>query len=246
MTKTKRDRNIKAREIVQHQRAAERRRTVTLWTSVAVVLVLFIAGMVGWSMVSGDDKGTLTTPTVAVDEGTAFATGTGPVTVDVYEDFMCPACNAFEQSAGATMKQLVTDNKITLRFHPVAILDRFSNGTEYSTRAAAASAAAAQEGKFSEYHDVLYANQPAENTTGLDNAKLIELGKSVGLTSETFAKAVNEGTYKTWAVQATEKFSERGFTGTPSIAVNGEKLTGPNDTLPTPELLTQAVEKAAG
>ncbi|MFC7532534.1 DsbA family protein [Actinoplanes sp. GCM10030250] len=246
MSKGKRDRTLKARQVVEHQRSAERRRTVTIWTSVAVVVVLFIAGLVGYSLVTGEDKGTLSTPTVAVDEGTAFATGTGPVTVDVYEDFMCPSCNRFEQAAGATLKQLVADQKITLRFHPVAILDRFSNGTEYSTRAAAASAAAAQEGKFTEYHDVLYANQPAENSDGLDNAKLIELAKSVGLTSDTFANAVNEGTYKTWATQATEKFSERGFSGTPTITVNGKQVTGPDNTLPTAELVTQAVQQAAG
>jgi protein-disulfide isomerase len=246
MSKGSRDRAAKARQVVEHQRAAERRRTVTLWTSVAVVVVLFIAGLVGYSMIGNDDQGTQTTPTAAVDEGTAFASGTGSVAVDVYEDFMCPACNSFEQEAGATLKSMVAANKITLRFHPVAILDRFSNGTEYSTRAAAASAAAAQEGKFVEYHDVLFANQPAENTDGLTDDKLVELGKSVGLTSETFANAVKDGTYKAWATQATEKFSERGFTGTPTITVNGEQLVGPNNTLPTAELLTQTVEKAAG
>ena len=35
-------------------------------------------------------------------------------------------------------------------------------------------------------------------------------------------------------------------TGTPTITVNGEQLVGPNNTLPTAELLTQTVEKAAG
>ncbi|WP_328465993.1 DsbA family protein [Actinoplanes sp. NBC_00393] len=246
MSKGTKERAAKARQIVEQQRAADRRRSVTLWTSVAVVVVLFIAGLVGYSLVAGKDDGKVSTPASAVDAGTAFAVGTGPVTVDIYEDFMCPACNNFEQAAGPTLKQLVDDNKITLRYHPVAILDRFSNGTEYSTRAAAASAAAAAEGKFVEYHDVLYANQPAEGTDGLDNAKLIELGKSVGLTSDAFADAVNEGTYKTWATQATEKFSEKNFTGTPTITVNGEQLKGPGDTLPTPELLTEAVQKAAG
>jgi protein-disulfide isomerase len=241
MSKGKRDRAEKARQIVEQQRTAEKRRTMTIWTSVAVVLVLFIAGLVGYSVLNRQDDGKVTTPSAAVDDGTAFAFGTGPVTVDIYEDFMCPACNSFEQAAGSTLNAMVDSNKITLRFHPVAILDRYSNGTEYSTRSAAATAAAAEEGKFREYHDVLYANQPAEGTDGLSDEKLIELGKSVGLTSDTFAKAVNEGTYKTWATRATEKFSERGFTGTPSVTVNGEKLDSP-----TPEQLTQAVEKAAG
>jgi protein-disulfide isomerase len=248
LSKGQRDRAEKARGIVEQQRVAERRRKVTLWTSVAVAAVLAIAGFIGYAALSGQDKdsGALVTPSVAVDEGTAFALGTGPVTVDVYEDFLCPACNHFEQQSGPTLKQYVSAKKITVRYHPVSILDRFSNGTEYSTRSAGAAAAAAEEGKFIEMHDVLYANQPEENSNGLANAKIIELAKSVGLTSDKFADAVNAGTYEAWATKVTETFSARGYTGTPTIVVNGAKLTGPDDTLPTDELLSQTINKAAG
>ena len=246
VSKGNRDRvsKAKAKEVVARQHAAERRRAVTLWTSVAVVLVLFVAGLIGYSALAEQDAGKLTTPTVAVDDGTAFAVGTGPVDVDIYEDFLCPNCNRFEQANAAALKQLTDAGKITLRYHPVAILDRASNGTEYSTRSAAASAAAAQGGKFAEFHQVLFANQPAENTDGLSDARMVELAATVGLTSDAFVTAVNEGTYKAWAVQATEKFSERGFTGTPTIVVDGTKVTGPGDTVPTTELLTQAIEAA--
>ncbi|MEV4277775.1 DsbA family protein [Actinoplanes xinjiangensis] len=235
------NRAAKARQIVAEQKAAERRRTVTLWTSVGVVLVLFVAGLIGYTALSGQDEGKLVIPSTAVDEGTAFAVGTGPVVVDVYEDFMCPACGTFETASGPTLKQLADSGKITIRFHPVAILDQFSNGTEYSTRAAAASAAAAQEGRFTELHDVLYANRPEENSTGLSDARIIELAASVGLTSDTFVTAVNEGTYKAWATQATETFSKRDFTGTPTILVAGQQIENP-----TTELLTEAITKAAG
>ncbi|GLY01274.1 MULTISPECIES: thioredoxin domain-containing protein [Actinoplanes] len=246
MSKAKRDRTAKARQIVEAQKAADRRRRVTLWTSVTVVLVLFVAGLVGYTVMAGRDEGELVTPASAVDESTAFAVGTGPVTVDIYEDFMCPICNNFEQSSGETLTRLAADGTITLRYHPVSILDRASNGTRYSTRSAAAAAAAAEEGKFTEFHDVLFANQPEENSSGLSDEKLVELGKSVGLTSETFATAVDEGTYETWVTQATETFSKRDYNGTPTIVVDGERLTGPEDSVPTTELLTQTIEKAAG
>ncbi|GLW30744.1 DsbA family protein [Actinoplanes regularis] len=246
MSKNKQDRAEKARRIVEQQRAADRRRQITLWTSVTVVLVLAIAGFIGYATLSGQDKGKLVTPSVAVDEGTAFAVGSGPVTVDVYEDFMCPVCQHFQQQSGATLSRLAASNKITLRYHPVAILDRFSSGTEYSTRAAGAAAAAAEGGKFTEFYDVLFANQPEENSEGLSNAKIIELAKSVGLTSDKFADAVDAGTYKPWATKVTETFSARGYNSTPTIVVNGTKVTGPDETLPTDELLTQTIDKAAG
>lgn len=227
-----------ARRIVEQQKAADRRRAVTVWTSVAVVAVLLIAGLIGYGMWSAqrDDTSSAATPASAVDEGTAFAFGDGPVTVDIYEDFMCPACHQFEQQSGALLEQLIADRKVTVRYHPIAILDRFSNGTEYSTRSAAAAAAAAEAGKFQQFHQVLFDNQPAENSDGLDNARLIELGRSVGLTDAAFADAVNNGTYEGWATKATETASARGVTGTPTVLVNGKQL--PN---PTPAELEKAV-----
>jgi protein-disulfide isomerase len=237
-----------AKRIVEQQKAAERRRRVTVWTSVAVVAVLLIAGLIGWGVLSSqedDTSGALATPSVAVDEGTAFAVGTGPVTVDIYEDFMCPICHEFEQQTGPAIAQMVTDKKVTVRYHPVSILDRASNGTEYSTRSAGAAAAAAVDGKFTEYHEVLFANQPAEGSDGLTDAKLIELGRSVGL-GDSFAEAVTQKTYANWATRTTETFSRRGFDGTPTIVVNGKQVQGPNQSLPTTESLTQAVAAAAG
>jgi protein-disulfide isomerase len=240
VSKSGRDRG-KAQRIVEQQRAAERRRKVTLWTTIGVVVVLIVAGLTGWVVVAGQDQGKVNTPSVAIDSGTAFQVGTGTVTVDLYEDFMCPICHEFETQDGPTIKQLVADNKVTVRYHPVAILDRESNGTEYSTRAAGAAAAAAEAGKFIEYHDVLYQNQPSEGSDGLTNAKLIELGKSVGLTSSSFADAINNKTYTAWAGKVTDTFSSRGYTGTPTVVVAGKQLTG----VPTPAQLTQAVNTAA-
>jgi protein-disulfide isomerase len=241
VSKAARDRG-RAKRIVEQQKAAERRRKVTLWTTIGVVAVLVIAGLTGWGVLAGQDKGKVTTPSVAVDQGTAFTVGSGPVTIDLYEDFMCPVCRQFETQDGATLAQLVSANKVTVRYHPVAILNPSSNGTEYSTRAAGAAAAAAEAGKFLEYHDVLYRNQPAEGSDGLTDAKLIELGKSVGLTSSAFADAINHKTYTAWADHVTETFAARGYTATPTVLVAGRQLSG----VPTAAQLTSAVTTAAG
>jgi protein-disulfide isomerase len=236
-----------ARRIVEQQKARERRRKVTMWTTIGVVLVLLVAGGIGYGIMSSQDKKTaskLTTPTVAVDSGTAFAVGTGPVVVDLYEDFMCPICHEFETTDGTTIAQLVSQNKVTVRYHPVAILDPSSNGTNYSTRAAGAAAAAAEGGKFIQYHDALYQNQPAEGSSGLTNAKLIDLGKGVGLTSAAFADAVNNKTYDSWADNVTNTFSKRGYQGTPTIVIGGKQYTNAQAAYPQPAELTTLVTQA--
>lgn len=248
MSKGTKDRTA-AKRIVAQQKAREKRRTVTLWTSVAVVAVLVIAGLLGWGTLAGqenDNAGKLTVPPAAVDDGTAFAFGTGPVKVDVYEDFLCPICHEFEDSSGEALKQMVAANRVTVQYHPISILDRASNGTEYSTRSAAASAAAAAGGKFVEYHKVLFDNQPAEGSDGLTDAKLIELGKSVGLTDTAFAEAITGKTYWAWVAKATDTASSRGVTGTPTVMINGQKIAEANGSPPSPATLEAKVAAAAG
>ena len=248
MSKSAKDRAA-AKRLVVEQQARERRRRVTLWTSVAVVAVLLIAGAIGWGVLAQQDRetaGRLTVPAAAVDDGTAFAAGTGTVTVDVYEDFMCPICGVFEQQSGAALKQLISENKVTVRYHPIAILDEYSNGKRFSTRAVGAVAAAAEAGKFAAYHEALFANQPEEGSDGLSDAKLVELGKAAGLDNATFADAVTAGTYTAWAADVTEKASARGITGTPTVLVAGKKIQEPNGGPPGPATLTAAVAAAAG
>ncbi|WP_232323867.1 DsbA family protein [Catenuloplanes japonicus] len=224
--------------MVREQLAREQRRKATLWTSVIAAAALLVAGVVGYGIFAAQRSGDVFTPTAATADGSGFAVGTGPVTVDVYEDFMCPACGEFESTAGATIAQLVTDKKVTVVYHPIAILDRFSQGTNYSTRASGAAACAADGGKFAEYHKVLFANRPEENTPGLDDTKLISLGTELGL-GDPFTQCVQDGKYKTWSAQITDKSSERGVTGTPTVYVAGTALKDRS-----PAGLTTAVESA--
>ena len=59
--------------------------------------------------------------------------------MDFYLDFLCPICKQFEGDASSTLDDLVARKKITLVYHPIAILDDRTNPAGYSTRAGAAS-----------------------------------------------------------------------------------------------------------
>jgi protein-disulfide isomerase len=86
---------------------------------------------------------------------------------------------------------------------------------------------------------VLFANQPEEGSAGLDDAKLIELGRSVGLTDAAFADAVTKGTYHAWAAKVTDTAAARGVNSTPTVTVDGKALENH-----TPEALSAAVAAA--
>ncbi|MEU7752236.1 thioredoxin domain-containing protein [Micromonospora sp. NPDC049171] len=227
-----------AARVVREQLARERRRRRTIWVSAAAVVVLVIAGVVGWVVWSNQRSDTFTTPPGANAAGTGIVTGGGPVTVDVYEDFICPACHQFEQTSGATLEQLVADNKAKVVYHPVAYLNRFST-TDYSTRSSAASGCAAAGGKFREYAKALFAKQPPEGSAGLSNDELIDIGAGVGLDRGSFGGCVKDGTYRTWTDHVTDEASRSKVTGTPTIMVNGQPLENP-----TPDALNAAVAAA--
>ena len=177
-------------------------------------------------------------PAGAADHGDGIVVGRGPTVVEAYVDFLCPFCDQFEQRSGATLEGMASDGTITLVYHPVAFLDRLSTGM-YSTRAAAASACAADGGRFVEFKDKLFACQPPEGGPGLTNDELIALGVSVGLTEPEFAQCVEAATYLEWSAFVTENAIERGVSGMPSVFVDARPVP------PYRETITTAVRSAS-
>jgi len=219
--------------------ARERRRKRTLWTSVGAVLVLVIAGLIGWAVSASQDAGDFTPPGGSNPEGTGIVVGSGPVNIDVYEDFICPICKTFEQQAGGTLTQLIDQGKARVTYHPVAFLDSFSS-TEYSTRSSAASGCAAQSGKFREYAGALFDRQPPEGSAGLSDGQLADIATDVGLARDSFANCLRENTFKKWTAHVTEEAARAGVNGTPTVLVAGKQVQA------SAEAITAAVAAAGG
>jgi len=76
-------------------------------------------------------------PAQTTPDADGIVLGGGPIAVDIYIDFMCPFCRAFEERHGPAVDELLARSLITLVYHPLGILDRLST-TRYSTRASAA------------------------------------------------------------------------------------------------------------
>jgi protein-disulfide isomerase len=156
-----------------------------------------------------------TTPT-----GDGVVVGGGPVVVDAYIDFQCPFCRAFEMTSGDALRAMVAEGLITLVVHPMDFLDEASTN-HYSSRAASASGCASDAGGFSEYAQVLFANQPPEGGPGLTDEQLVELGVAIGLTGAAFVRCVPEHPYVPWADYVTQRAMARGVSGTPTTLVEG-------------------------
>ena len=162
-------------------------------------------------------------PTGATPEGDGILTGDGPVRVDAFIDFLCPFCRQFELSASQALSDLIAGRMISLAYHPMNFLDGAS-ATNYSTRAAAASACAADQGRFLDYAHALFLRQPPEGGPGLTNAELAGIGRDLGLPDATFASCVSEGTYLEWPPYVTARATALGVEATPTVLVAGKSV----------------------
>ena len=192
--------------------------------SVTAAVALAIAGATIVAIVQvGHSAPPAAVPRSASSDGAGLVVGSGPVTVELYSDFLCPACKAFEADAGDEIGRLLAAGRIRLVYRPVAILDRAS-GNRYSTRAAASAACAADAGKLMPYVKVLFRNQPPEYAAGPDDEQLIRLARTAGITGPEFAACVRDGRYQPWVRQVTATMEPRDVPGTPTVIVNGKPL----------------------
>ncbi|MDL9948566.1 thioredoxin domain-containing protein [Gordonia sp. ABSL11-1] len=230
-------------------REAEKRRSLLIKIGAAVVLIALAVGIGVWVVQSNKSAtGSSADVTVATDNAyriTAAPQGTEPpVTVNIVEDFQCPACRQFEEQFSDVLGQLRANPKVAVDYQPIAFLDRMSS-TEYSTRSANASACVAQAtaggGNFDtwlKFHNLLYANQPEEGGAGLTDGQLNDYANQAG--APNVRQCIEDRQYADFVQETTQKAQQAGVTATPTVSINGKPVQ-----LSTPEALLQAVDQAA-
>ncbi|GAA4266818.1 DsbA family protein [Frondihabitans peucedani] len=158
------------------------------------------------------------------------------VNITVYLDYECPYCNQFETANEAQIKTWLQKGAVTYEVHPISILDASSQGTKYSTRSANAAMCVANydPDDFLAVNTSFFKNQPAEQTPGLTDDKLISLVKAAGATSSKVASCIRAGTFEDFVSSQTKaalgsklpNSSIEKLTGTPTVIVNGKQYSG--------------------
>ncbi|MEL5992330.1 DsbA family protein [Microbacterium phosphatis] len=203
---------------------------LAIWISAAVVVALVAVGIVVvWMNNQATGPGTAPKADFVNAETGAISIGDNKDNVlDEYVDFMCPICGQYFDAYGETVQGLVDDGSLTLNLHPISILDRYSQGTKYSTRAANAMYCVADESKDAvvPFLELLFANQPEEQSEGLPDEQLITMAGAAG--AEGAEACITDGTYKRFVTSITEKTpiqpGQQGI-GTPTVVLNGEFVT---------------------
>jgi protein-disulfide isomerase len=207
---------------------------------VVLVAVLVIAG----SRPPSGGNGAIATPEFpspppGLVHGRSIGDTSAPVRIDVWEDFQCPVCRAFTlQIEPRLLSTYIETGKVQLTYHDLAFI-----GQESFDAAAAARISEATGPGFWPMHDLLFANQGAENSGAFSRDRLASMAVLLGMDRSAFLAAMNDATYRAAVVLETQQGTSSGITQTPTLVINGvTRLVG----VPTFQSLAAAIEQAAG
>ncbi|MGH9759782.1 MAG: DsbA family protein, partial [Blastocatellia bacterium] len=147
------------------------------------------------------------------DTGPSQGAANAPVTIVEFADFQCPYCR---QETG-TLQQLLQNytGKVRLVFKQMPLPSH-----PRSFRTAEASACAASQGKFWEYHHKLFASED------LSEAALKRDAEEVGLNAGDFDRCLNGDASRDSVLSDMREGQSAGVRVTPSFVVNGKLLPG--------------------
>ena len=211
----------------QARKVARRRRQLRRW-ALPILLVMASLGGITYAVIAHKS-----TPPARPEAAPVLGSSAAKVVLAEYGDFQCHACGAFARLYEPKIRKAYIDSgKVRLEWHDYAWYGPESND------AANAARCAGDQGKFWEYHDVLYHNQGGENSGTFSQDHLKEFARTIGLGNSAFDTCVNKGTHL-GAVQADMLVvNSLGLTGTPSFFVNGQAVPG------SPQEIKAAIDAA--
>ncbi|HEY0964505.1 MAG TPA: thioredoxin domain-containing protein [Candidatus Paceibacterota bacterium] len=182
------------------------------WVIVGIITVVLFGGAIWFSSVSqkASNDG------VEVSEhikGNPEST----VTLVEYSDFQCPACASFHPAVKEVIDQYGDKIRFEYKHYPLPI-------HSFAQQAAIAAEAAGQQGKFFEYHDMLFINQKQWSSAAAPGAFFRQYAQELGLDMEKFDRHLKSSVLRDAVRADMSEARELGLTGTPTFFLNGEKM----------------------
>jgi protein-disulfide isomerase len=147
-------------------------------------------------------------------EGPSRGPKDAKVTIVEFSDFECPYCGTAHDTVEKVMNDYAGKVRLVYRQFPL-------NFHPHAAKAAEASLCALDQGKFWEYHDVLFKNQKK-----LTPEELKTHATSVGLDGQKFGACLDSGEKKKTVEADTQAGAQAGVGGTPAFFINGIFLNG--------------------
>lgn len=241
MSREKVSKRQERRERMQRQQRRQRLITIGLITLGAALVVLAVI----WPQLRPVGEIIPVTPADWPDaDGLSLGDPNAPATIDVFEDFQCPACRNFtENTEPLVVQNLVATGKARYVFHNYPFIDDQSARKE-SDQAANAAMCASEQNEFWDMHSILFANWNGENLGAFSDRRLQAMAESIELDMDAFNSCFNANKYEAEIQSDLQLGQEMGVSGTPSIFVNGQQV-GQGNQVPSYDQIAEAVNAIA-
>ena len=151
----------------------------------------------------------------------ALGSADAAVVIREYGDFQCPSCGAFARQVEPQIRAAYIDTGIArLEWHDFAWIGRESRD------AANAARCAGDQGRFWEYHDLLYRSQAGENQGAFARDRLKAFGGQLGLEPAAFGACVDGDSHADAVQRDFADVRDRGFNATPTFLIGDQRIVG--------------------
>lgn len=172
----------------------------------------------------------------SVDDDPFWGSEDAPVTIIEFSDFQCPFCSRFFSQTYPQIKQEY-EGKVRFVYRDFPLTSIHEN----AQKAAEAAECADEQGKFWEYHDMLFSNSQA-----LDDASLKSYASQLGLDSNAFNQCLDSGKYTEEVQKDYQEGISYGVTGTPAFFINGVSIIGAQPYANFKAVIDAALQAAGG
>jgi protein-disulfide isomerase len=184
------------------------------WKWLGGLLVLALIGGVIWVLWPKASASQSTS--VNLNNEPSIGPMDAPVTLIEYGDFGCTTCKGWYNAGVLDKLRATYGDKLRFVWRDYPII------TAQSPKAAEAAQCAFDQGKFWQYHNLLYQRAPALSVNDLKS-----YAAELGLDTAHFNQCLDSGE-KAAIVQKSEADARQlGFTATPDFLLNGEAIIGP-------------------
>ncbi|WP_396912430.1 thioredoxin domain-containing protein [Mycolicibacterium sp.] len=174
--------------------------------------------------------------------GDPFAMGAAdaPVVMVVYSDYRCPFCAKFSRDIQPELvERFVEDGKLRIEWRDYPIFG------DQSMLAARAGRAAAEQGKFWEFHDAVYAASPDRGMAELTEDKLIGFAEQAGVPDiDRFTAGMRSDDFDNAINADLAQGNSIGVPSTPAFMINNAPLLGAQPTDEFVSAINQALSNS--
>jgi protein-disulfide isomerase len=212
-----------------------------------MILITATVGLVGVVMIGAllmlqgtapksVDVGSLTAPLSEVSsdlaDGRTLGKADAPVTLEVWSDYQCPACEQFATMVEPTLiRTYVASGTLRIVDHDAAFQGRKSSASyDESVEAGAAARCAAAQNLYWPFHNWLFANQVGENEGAFRDERIRAMAVAAGLDVAAWDACRATGTEQAAVRAETQQATAQGVNATPTMLLNGQVIVGLHST----------------